>query len=70
MQITEVIQKTPGVCGGYACVRQTRIPVWTLVSFRDVNRVFSPTGCNRARITEQLSRFDLRRFNCCLGLLL
>lgn len=28
------IQKTPGVCGGQARIRQTRIPVWTLVSFR------------------------------------
>ena len=34
MQITETIQKTPGVAGGHACVRNTRIPVWTLVSFR------------------------------------
>lgn len=28
------IQKTPGVCGGQARIRNTRIPVWTLVSFR------------------------------------
>ena len=34
MQITEVIQKTPGVCGGHACIRNTKIPVWTLVSLR------------------------------------
>ena len=34
MQITEVIKKTPGVCGGHACVRNTRIPVWTLVLLR------------------------------------
>lgn len=34
MQITETIKKTPGVCGGHACVRNTRIPVWTLVSLR------------------------------------
>lgn len=34
MPITEVIQKTPGVSGGHACIRNTRIPVWTLVSFR------------------------------------
>ena len=27
------IQKTPGVCGGRACVGDTRIPVWTLISF-------------------------------------
>lgn len=34
MQITEVIQKIPGVSGGHACIRNTRIPVWTLVSLR------------------------------------
>lgn len=28
------ISITPGVCGGYARIRNTRIPVWTLVSFR------------------------------------
>lgn len=28
------IQLTPGVCGGYARIRNTRIPIWTLVSFR------------------------------------
>ncbi|MBX2865268.1 MAG: DUF433 domain-containing protein [Leptolyngbyaceae cyanobacterium MAG.088] len=28
------IQKTPGVCGGHARIRNTRIPVWTLVSFQ------------------------------------
>jgi len=29
-----VIQHTSGVCGGNACIRHTRIPVWTLVSLR------------------------------------
>ncbi len=29
-----LIQKTVGVCGGNARIRDTRIPVWTLVSFR------------------------------------
>jgi uncharacterized protein (DUF433 family) len=29
------IRKTPGVCGGDACVRDTRIMVWLLVSLRD-----------------------------------
>lgn len=29
------IEKTPGVMGGDACIRQTRIPVWLLVSLRD-----------------------------------
>jgi uncharacterized protein (DUF433 family) len=28
------IRKSPGVCGGSACVGNTRIPVWTLVHFR------------------------------------
>jgi uncharacterized protein (DUF433 family) len=25
------IQKTPAICGGEACVRDTRVPVWSLV---------------------------------------
>src|SRR4051794_26845027 len=32
------IQKTPGVCGGDACVGNTRIPVWTLVEFKRLGR--------------------------------
>jgi uncharacterized protein (DUF433 family) len=28
------IQKTAGVCGGYARIRNTRIPVWTIVSLQ------------------------------------
>jgi len=28
------IEKTPGVCGGDACVRRTRITVWGLVAYR------------------------------------
>lgn len=28
------IQKTPGVCGGDACIRNTRITVWGLVEYR------------------------------------
>lgn len=28
------IQKTPGVCGGRACIRNTRITVWGLVNSR------------------------------------
>ncbi len=31
--LTEMIRKTPGVCGGDACIRNTRIPVWLLMSF-------------------------------------
>jgi uncharacterized protein (DUF433 family) len=28
------VESTPGVCGGYARLRGTRIPIWTLVSLR------------------------------------
>jgi uncharacterized protein (DUF433 family) len=28
------VQKTPGVCGGRACIRTTRITVWGLVNSR------------------------------------
>ncbi|HZZ81276.1 MAG TPA: DUF433 domain-containing protein [Gemmataceae bacterium] len=30
----EFISKTAGVCGGSACIRNTRIPVWSLVLWR------------------------------------
>jgi uncharacterized protein (DUF433 family) len=30
------IEKTPGVCGGAARIAGTRIPVWTLVRFRQL----------------------------------
>ena len=30
------IQKTPGVCGGQACVRTTRLTVWGLVEWRQL----------------------------------
>lgn len=30
------IQKTVDVCGGAACIRRTRIPVWLLVGMRDL----------------------------------
>jgi uncharacterized protein (DUF433 family) len=29
-----LIRKTPGVCGGDACIRRTRIAVWLLVSLK------------------------------------
>ena len=30
------IEKTPGVCGGDACIAKTRIPVWSLVNSRRI----------------------------------
>lgn len=32
--IDRIIQKDPKICSGDARIRNTRIPVWTLVSFR------------------------------------
>ena len=29
------VESTEGVCGGYARLRGTRIPIWTLVSFKN-----------------------------------
>lgn len=32
---TPGVEKTPGVCGGSACIVRTRIPVWLLVEARN-----------------------------------
>jgi uncharacterized protein (DUF433 family) len=39
------IEKTPGVCGGDACIVRTRIPVWMLESYRRL-------GWSEARLLE------------------
>ena len=39
------VQKTPDVCGGDACIRRTRIPVWLLVRHRQL-------GMSDARIRD------------------
>jgi uncharacterized protein (DUF433 family) len=39
------INKTPGVMGGEACIRDTRIPVWLLVSY-------SRLGLSEAKILD------------------
>mgnify|MGYP006275413813 CR=1 FL=1 len=52
---SEGITKTPGVCGGDACIGNTRIPVWSLVIDRRL-------GMSDARILEafpQLTAADL-----------
>lgn len=33
-QASRGISKTPGVCGGRACMEGTRMPVWSLVHYR------------------------------------
>jgi uncharacterized protein (DUF433 family) len=35
---TNRITKTPGVCGGDACIRGHRIPVWVLVGYQRLGR--------------------------------
>jgi len=35
---TDRITKTPGVCGGEACIRGTRITVWGLVEWRNMGK--------------------------------
>ncbi|QHU99419.1 hypothetical protein BWK47_04260 [Synechocystis sp. CACIAM 05] len=30
--MAKMIKKTPGICGGHACIRDTRIAVWTIIS--------------------------------------
>ncbi|MCG8362778.1 MAG: DUF433 domain-containing protein [Pseudanabaenales cyanobacterium] len=32
------INKTPGVMGGDACIRSTRIPVWLLINYRRMGK--------------------------------
>ncbi len=39
------IEKTPGVAGGDACIVRTRVPVWTLASYRKL-------GWSEAKILE------------------
>ena len=51
----EGIRKTPNVMGGEACIRETRIPVWLMVSYRNM-------GLSEAKILENhpdLSATDL-----------
>ena len=45
--ITHRITKTPGVCGGDACLRGTRITVWGLVAHRRL-------GLSDAEISETI----------------
>lgn len=34
--MNSLITKTPGVCGGRACVARTRMPVWSLVRHKQL----------------------------------
>ena len=50
---TNLIQKTPGICGGNARIRDTRIPVWTLVSFRQQGALNEELIRNYPGLTQQ-----------------
>jgi uncharacterized protein (DUF433 family) len=52
---TPAIQKTPGVCGGQARVRDTRIPVWILV----LNRKCGEPDASVLRSYPTLTQTDL-----------
>jgi uncharacterized protein (DUF433 family) len=46
------IQMTPGVCGRVARVRNTRIPVWTLVAYRQQGAPDAELLANYPGVTE------------------
>jgi uncharacterized protein (DUF433 family) len=50
------IQKTPGVIGGAACIRKTRIAVWMLVESRQLGMTDEEI---RTRYDPPLSQADL-----------
>jgi uncharacterized protein (DUF433 family) len=51
-----LIKKTPGVVGGDACIRSTRIPVWTLVRLRQLGMKDAEL---RTHFVEPLTQSDL-----------
>ncbi|MFP4134885.1 MAG: DUF433 domain-containing protein [Halothece sp.] len=52
-KLTErIIQKHPEICRGYPRIRNTRIPIWTLVSFRQ-------QGANEQEILENYPNLTL-----------
>ncbi len=60
------IKKTPGVCGGDACIGNTRIPVWTLVSLRqqgasDKDLLEGYPTLNQADLEAAWQYYDARR---------
>ncbi len=47
------IHKTPGICGGAARIRDTRIPVWTIVAYQQ-------QGANEAELLYNYSGLTLQ----------
>ena len=59
--ITKIVKKTPGVAGGCACLRDTRIAVWTIISLKnqgaDEQVLATATADNRCVITFNCNDF-------------
>ena len=61
------VRKTAGVMGGQACIRNTRIPVWGLVAYRQLGSddrqllEFYPT----LTLDDLSSAWDYYRLNAC-----
>lgn len=49
----DALQKTPGVMGGEACIRESRITVWILVGYREL-------GMSNARLLEAYPSLSLQ----------
>jgi uncharacterized protein (DUF433 family) len=60
------VQKTPGVCGGRACIRNTRITVWGLVNSRRLGLADGQLLENIVGLTPQdlQAAWDYYRENC------
>ena len=57
------ISHTPGVCGGRACIRDTRIPVWTIVEAKrmgatDLDLLKSFQGLTAEDITNAMRYYE------------
>jgi uncharacterized protein (DUF433 family) len=50
----KLVKRTPGVAGGHACIRDTRIAVWTLISLMQQGADDRELGLNFPGLT----RFD------------
>lgn len=60
------IHKTPGICGGAARIRDTRIPVWTIVAYQqqgapDSELLYNYPGLTLQDIQAVANYYELNR---------
>jgi len=60
------IHKTPGICGGAARIRDTRIPVWTIVAYQqqgapDSELMYNYPGLTLEDIQAALNYYEFNR---------